>query len=301
LHEGCIGDGMYRILSTYRYVNQPLTPALLAGIAQAGIPGIEIFCDASHFNYRAPQSVREVADALGEYRLELHSLHSPTERDSASGHQSGVSISISDPERIRRLDAVDEVKRALEVAERIPFRYLVQHMGSGRQAADPRKFDAAFASLEHLVAFAKQRGVTIALENKPDELGSPASLQQFVRDTHLNLLRFCFDTGHAHLESGVGPGFEAMRDRIVTTHIHDNHGEKDEHLLPYEGSIDWDTALGAFASASERLPLVLELKEQAPGAPAFDEICSAFDKLEKQLDEKGAGATRIAPHGPDLR
>jgi sugar phosphate isomerase/epimerase len=288
---------MHRILSTYRYVNQPLTPALLAGIAHAGIPGIEIFCGTSHFNYRAAQSVRELANALGEYRLDLHSLHSPTERDSTSGHQSDVSI--SDPERIRRLDAVDEVKRALEVAEQVPFRYLVQHMGTGRQAADPRKFDAAFASLEHLVAFAKQRGVTIALENKPDDLGSPASLQQFVKDTHLNLLRFCFDTGHAHIESGVGPGFEMMRDRTVTTHVHDNYGEKDEHLPPYEGSIDWDATLGAFASAPEPLPLVLELKERAPGAPAFDEICATFDKLEKQLDEKGAGAGRIGSRGPD--
>lgn len=288
--ESCTGGGMQRILSTYRYVNQPLTPALLASIARAGIPGIEIFCATSHFNYRAPQSVREIADALGEYRLELHALHSPTERDSASGHQSGISI--SDPERIRRLDAVDEVKRALEVAERIPFRFLVQHMGSGRQEADPRKFDAAFASLEHLAAFAKQRGVTIALENKPDGLGSPASLQQFVKETHLQHLRFCFDTGHAHIESGVGPGLELMRDRAVTTHIHDNHGEKDEHLLPYEGSIDWDAALGALANAAEPLPLVLELKERASGAPGLDEICAAFDNLEKHLDEKGASRAR---------
>ena len=283
---------MRRILSTYRYVSQPLTTELTEDIAQAGIEGIEIFCASSHFDYRSAQSVREVGSALEEYGLELHSLHSPTERDSASGHQSGVSISISDPERIRRLDAVDEVKRALEVAERIPFRFLVQHMGSGRQAADPRKLDAAFNSLEHLVVFAKQRGVTIALENKPDELGSPASLQQFVKDTHLNHLRFCFDTGHAHVESGVGPGFELMRERVVTTHIHDNRGEKDEHLLPYEGSIDWDAVLGAFASAAQPLPLVLELKERAPGAPAFDEICAAFDKLEKHLDEESAGATR---------
>jgi sugar phosphate isomerase/epimerase len=283
---------MHRILSTYRYVNQPLTAELLGSIAQAGIPGVEIFCASSHFNYRAAQSVREVASALEEYGLQLHSLHSPTERDSESGHQSGVSISISDPERIRRLDAVDEVKRALEVAERIPFRFLIQHMGSGRQAADPRKFDAAFNSLEHLIVFAKQRGVTIALENKPDELGSPESLQQFVKDTHLNQLRFCFDTGHAHIESGIGPGFELMRERIVTTHIHDNHGDKDEHLLPYEGSIDWAAALGAFASATEPLLLVLELKERAPGVPAFDEICAAFDKIEKHLDEKSAGAAR---------
>jgi sugar phosphate isomerase/epimerase len=271
---------MQRILSTYRYVHQPLTPALLEGVAHAGIPAVEVFCDLSHFNYRSTQIVREFAGALDHYHLELHSLHAPTERDSVSGHQSGLPISISEPERIRRVDAVDEVKRALEVAERIPFRYLVQHMGSGRQEADARKFDAAFNSLEHLVLFAKERGVTIALENKADELGSPASLQQFVKETRLQSLRFCFDTGHAHIWRGVGEAFELMRDRVVTAHLHDNHGEKDEHLLPFEGTIDWDAALAAFAGAPEKPALVLELKERAPGFPSLTEIRAALDKLE---------------------
>lgn len=283
---------MQRVLSTYRFVNQPLSPALLAEIARARIQSIEIFCAPQHLSYRAPQTVRELADALGEYRLEVHSLHSPTERDLSPGRESGVPISISDTERIRRLDAVDEVKRALEVAERIPFRYLVQHIGHGRQMTDPRKLDAAFSSLEHLSVFAKQRGVTIALENTPDELGSPASLQQFITDTHLRDLRLCFDIGHAHLDSGVDVSFDAMRDRVATTHAHDNHGDKDEHLLPHSGTIDWDAALGALAGAPDPLPIVLEPKEQVAGSPTLDQIRAAFDNLEKALETKPARAVR---------
>jgi sugar phosphate isomerase/epimerase len=277
---------MQRVLSTYRYINQPLTPALLADISQAGIATVEIFCAPRHFSYREPQAVRELADALGEYRLELHALHSPTERDLSPGRESGVPISISDPERIRRLDAVDEVKRALEVAERIPCRYLIQHMGHGRQNADPRKLDAAFSSLEQLSIFAKARGVTIALENTPDELGAPTSLQHFIADTHLHDLKLCFDTGHAHIEDGVGPGIDAVRERLVTAHIHDNHGEKDEHLLPYEGTIDWEAALAALANAPQPVALVLELKEQPGGKPTLDQIRATFDKLEKGFERK---------------
>jgi sugar phosphate isomerase/epimerase len=283
---------LQRVLSTYRYVHQPLSPTLLAEIARAGISSIEIFCAPQHLSYRAPQAVRELADALGEYRLDVHSLHSPTERDLSPGRESGVPISISDPERTRRLDAVDEVKRALEVAERIPFRYLIQHIGHGRQMTDPRKVDAAFSSLEHLTVFAKQRGVTIALENTPDELGSPSSLQQFITDTHLRDLRLCFDIGHAHLDSGVDVGFDAMRDRVATTHVHDNHGDKDEHLLPHSGTVDWDAALGAIGGASEALPIVLELKEQGAGSPTLDQIRNAFDDLEKILGTKPARAVR---------
>ncbi len=286
---------MQRILSTYRYVNQQLTPTLLEAIAQAGASGVEIFCSAFHFNYGDPQSVREIANSLGEYGLKLQSLHAPTERNSTRGPGSGLSVSISEPERIRRQEAVDEVKRALDVAETIPFRYLVQHLGSSRQPADQRNFDAAFGSLEQLVVFAKHRGVTIALENTPSEIGTPASLTQFVKETHLSDVRFCFDIGHAHVEGGVLPGFHAMRERIVTTHIHDNHGEKDEHLLPWEGTIDWDAALGELASLPEPVPLVIELKETAPGAPSLDDIRGAFDKLEKHLDKKGANSARSGP------
>lgn len=283
---------MRRILSTYRYVNQPLTASLLADISEAGMAGVEIFCAPQHFSYRAPERVRELGDALAEYRLELHSLHSPTERDMAPGRESGVAISICDTERIRRLDAVDEIKRALEVAESIPFKFLVQHLGHGRQMADPRKTDAAFSSLEHLSVFAKARGVTIALENRQDELGSPSSLQHFITDTHLHDLRLCFDTGHAHVEAGVEAGFDMMRDRVATTHLHDNHGEKDEHLLPFEGTIDWETILGAFSAAPEALPIVLELKEQPGGKPALDQVRAAFDKIEKLLESKRGRAAK---------
>jgi sugar phosphate isomerase/epimerase len=283
---------MQRILSTYRYVNQPLLPELLSSIAAAGILAIEVFCASEHFGYASPQTVRELLGGLEEYQLKLHSLHAPTERGSTGGRSSGVPISISDPERIRRVDAVDEVKRALEVAETIPFRYLIQHMASSRQSVDPRNQDAAFSSLEHLVLFAKQRGVTIAIENTLHEFGSPESLAQFVKQTRLHDLRFCFDIGHAHVGNGVAAALELLRDRVVTVHVHDNHGEKDEHLLPFEGSIDWEAALGALAGRPESPALVLELKERSPGAPSLDQIRTAFAKLERHLDEKGVSAAR---------
>jgi sugar phosphate isomerase/epimerase len=277
---------MQRVLSTYRYVNQPLSASLLGDISKAGVPAIEIFCSLRHFNYRAPERVRELSEMLAEYRLELHSLHSPTERDSAPGRDSGVPISISDTERIRRLDAVDEVKRALEVAEQVPFKFLVQHMGHGRQSADPRNMDAAFNSLEHLTVFAKGRGVIIALENTPSEIGSPSSLQQFIIETHLNEVRLCFDTGHAHIDTGVDAAMELMRERVATSHVHDNHGEKDEHLLPFDGGIDWEATLAALASAPLAPALVLELKDQSGGKPALEQVCATFDKLEKIFEGK---------------
>lgn len=274
---------MQRVISTYLYLNQRLGPALLAEVGAVGVDGVEIFCDRGHFDYRSPDAVRELETWFADHRLKLHALHSPTSRDFSVNRESHIPISISDPERVRRLDAVDEVKRALEIAERIPFPFLVQHLGSSREEADPRRYDAAFNSLEHLVMFAKQRGVTIALENTPGELATPAALRHFVTQTRLTDLRLCFDAGHAHMEDGVERSYEVMRDLVITTHLHDNHGEKDEHLLPFEGTIDWPAALRALGTAPAApggLPMVLELKDTGARAIEMDELRAVFSRFE---------------------
>src|SRR5204862_5072522 len=114
----------------------------------------------------------------------------------------------------------------IEIAETIPFRYMVQHLGVSDEEYDDRKVDAAFSSLEELTLFARQRGVEILLENIPNRLSSAERLMSFLRATHLDL-NFVFDVGHAHIGDGVEHEFEILKERIRSTHVHDNDGEKD--------------------------------------------------------------------------
>jgi len=141
--------------------------------------------------------------------------------------------------------------------------------------------EAAMSSLEHLCLFAKQRSVTIALENTTGDYASPSALRQFITDTRLNDLRLCFDVGHAHLWEGVRLAFEAMRDLVVTTHLHDNSGQRDDHLFPFEGTIDWDSTMAAMATAEHELPMVLEIRESAPDAKPLPAAVAAFERLER--------------------
>lgn len=285
---------MSRILSTYLFVQRKLTPELIGQIAAAGFTGVEVFCSRNHFDYGSPEDVRKMGRVLAEKNLVLHSLHSPTSRDRGPTREGGTPVSICESERVRRIDAMDEIKRALDVAEQISFRYFVQHMSGSRETPDPRKRDAAFSSLEHLVLHAKHAGVTVALENTPSEMGDPAYLRSFVDETRLAGLRFCFDVGHANIadttaENKIAHSFEPMRELIATTHVHDNRGEKDEHLVPYEGTVDWKEAARLLATAPEKdVPLVLELKEQpgaepSPAATLLEAARLGLDKLEKEL------------------
>jgi sugar phosphate isomerase/epimerase len=278
---------MKRVLSTYLFVNHKLTAALIAEAARTEVSAIELFCSRGHFDYRSSDEARELSSWLTGNNLTLNSIHSPTTRDFNPTRESGTPLSICDPERMRRQEAVDEIKRALDLVDYIPFHYCVQHVARPRDIPDERRWDATFSSLEHLSLFAKQRGVTLVLENTPGEMATPTNLKNFLEQTRLTNVKLCFDTGHAHIEGGLAPALEAIRDLIVTTHVHDNNGERDDHLLPYEGTIDWDAILGALPPEA---PIVLELKEPAAAAGSSDlqafaktllGVRSAFEKLEQ--------------------
>ena len=283
---------MQRILSTYLFVSKKLTPEILGQIAAARFDAVEIFGTRSHFDYATKTEVRTIASALSEHRLKLGSLHAPTSRDLSVNREGGSPLSITEVERVRRIEAMDELKRVLDVAQDLPFARLILHMGGSREIADPRKRDAAFSSLEHLSLHAHHAGVTICVENTTSEMGDPTYLRLFVDETRLTAVRFNFDVGHAHLAEGpaeerIARNFEPLRELVASAHLHDNHGEKDEHLPPYDGTIDWPAAIALFKSASVKdLPLTLEVKEKTgPEAPSLaDQLATAvksLDKLEK--------------------
>lgn len=280
-----------RTLSTYLFVQRKLNAGIIGSIAGAGFDGIELFCEMSHFDYRSAAEARELAGWLEANQVALGSVHAPVHRDFSPSREGGSPLSICEPERVRRTEAVDEIKRALDLAELTPFKILVQHLGGSREPDDPRRWEAAFSSLELLALFAKQRGVTIALENTPGELATPANLRRFVDQTRLADLRFCFDVGHAHIGDGIAASLEPMRPLIVTSHIHDNHGDKDEHLVPYDGTIDWHATL---ASLPPGVPLVVELKAVAgsPDEAVLNRARGAIERLEAEL--ASASGTRDA-------
>src|SRR5271168_1327623 len=157
---------MNHFLSTHLFVNHRLTVAMLSRIQDAGIPAVEIFCARQHLDYRNKAQVAELGHWFRDSQLKLHSLHSPMYTDEIWGRSGPQThVNITERSRDERIKWVDEIKRAIEVAEVIPFRYLIQHLGVGDQEFSEYALEAAFSSLDQLVVFAKQRGVEILLEN----------------------------------------------------------------------------------------------------------------------------------------
>ena len=274
---------MEHVLSTHLFVNHRLTTVWLDKIWRAGIPAVEIFCAQQHLDYRNKAQVGELAAWFRDSDMKLHSLHSPMYTDDVWGRSGPQAvISITEPVKSKRIAMVDEVKRALEVAETVPFRYLVQHLGVSGEEYDQRKIDAAFIALEEINLFARHRGVKVLLENIPNDLSSAERLVLFLGQTHLKL-GFCLDVGHANINEGIEKAFDIMQERIQSTHLHDNDGKSDSHLFPFfseGGTIDWKKTMSLLRSRSSQYPLLLELKEVADIERPFEIAKQIFDKLE---------------------
>src|SRR3989475_7589766 len=271
---------MLKAVSTYVYVKERLHPGLLDGLVRGGAQAIEIFAARQHLDYvNRKQHVREIADWFRTSGVPLHSVHSPMYTDYEMGRTGTPPVNIAATDRAQRVEAMDEIKRALELAEQIPFRFLVQHIGTGDESFSEKKLEAAMTSVEHLRAFAKPLGVRILLENIPNELSTPDRLVEFIQITHFDDIGICFDVGHAHIMSTVEQAFETMKAHIRSTHVHDNGKDRDSHLWPGNGSIDWKQTMELLRSAPHPPPLLFEIEA--------DEKVNPVEKMKETFEKFG--------------
>jgi sugar phosphate isomerase/epimerase len=269
---------MLRAISSYIHIKKRLHPGLLDAFARGGAQAVEIFAARGHFNYHEKEHVKELGGWFKTEPVEFHSMHSPIypSNDFRSG---SPPLNIVDLNKPTRIEAMDEIKRAIEVAEYAPFRFLVQHIGRTDEADDERKFEAALSSIEHLRAFARPLGVTLLLENTPNDLATPERLKEILKALHYPDLGICFDTGHAHMMSSVHQAFGVLEDRIRSTHVHDNNRDHDSHLWPGDGSIDWNQTMQSLLAASQAPAVLLEV-EGGDGIDVPAKMVEAYGKLE---------------------
>src|SRR5438552_9529007 len=109
---------MQRVLSTHLLVRHRLTTVRLERIWDAGFPAVEIFCARQHIDYRDKAQITELGHWFRDSQLTMHSLHAPMYTDEVwvrSGPQ--AVIDITETPKAKRIAIVDEIKRAIEIAD----------------------------------------------------------------------------------------------------------------------------------------------------------------------------------------
>lgn len=156
-------------------------------------------------------------------------------------------------------DTLRQIIDCVDLCTEIGSPIAVVHLSAGEAAPPPT--DVGRSRFIRLVDHAVGKGVKIAFENQRKLANIAWAFEEF-RD--VPEVGFCWDCGH---EGCFTPGRRYMPlfgDRLICTHIQDNEGiyNKDTHLIPFDGGLDFDYVAEALRSAPE-VPLTLELKRKA--------------------------------------
>ena len=273
-------------ISTHLFHQSRLAREHLVQIAGHGSEAVELFATRAHFDYHDEATIGRLAEWLSDTRLELHSLHAPIVEAVKVGRWVGSFSNASGDER-RRGAAIAETRAALDMARRIPYRFLVVHLGmpSGEQLPPgDNQPDAARRSLEAIAALAAEIGVRVAVEVIPNPLSGAAALVHMIEEQLEEIdVGICLDYGHAHLVGDLGDQIETISGHLWTTHVHDNGGRQDDHLVPFAGTIDWDAAIMGTQKIGYDGVLMLEVADTGNPLDVLQRSAKARERLEKMF------------------
>jgi len=271
-------------ISTHLYHGRRLERDHLAQIAGYGFEAIELFATRSHLDYHDDLVIARLGQWLAETGLTLNSVHAPI--TDVFGGAGATTYSTASGAHAAREAAVGEAEAALKIARQIRFGLLVLHLGTptSMKQADDNHRGAAVRSVEEICRLADAEGVRVALEVIPNRLSQPSALVDLLEnEIDARNAGICLDFGHAHMMGDVGDALETVAEHVITTHIHDNHGREDEHLVPYMGSIDWDLALVTLQKIGYEGTYMMELAGGDRPAGVLEEARRARQRFERAL------------------
>ena len=271
-------------VSTHLFHEHRLGREHFVHIAAHGFEAVEVFATRAHFYYRDEQALQHLSEWLSDTRLELHSVHAPAFDALEKGRWVGSYSNASGDEN-RRKAALAETEAALHIARHVPFRYLVVHLGMPVVEQMPPKEnqrDAARRSVEEIAAMASRLNVQVALEVIPNPRSSAEALSHLIEEDLEGVnVGVCLDYGHAHLMGDLGDAVETLSGHLWTTHVHDNNGKRDDHLVPFSGTIDWDAAMMATQKIGYDGPLIMEVGDTGDPLDVLRRAVKARERLEK--------------------
>ena len=273
-------------ISTHLYHGERLARQHLSNIAEAGFTAIELVATGSHFDYHDHLAIENLARWLDDLRLELHSVHAPAAERYRDGRPAGL-LSTAAADLARRSRAVSEAAGALEIVRRIPAHAFVLHLSDSESSSGTRGGGraAAVRTIVELADLADGVGVALAFEVIPNTLSTPGSLVELLEDElELPNAGICLDFGHALLMDDPVNAVETASGHLLTTHVHDNRGTRDEHLVPFEGSIDWPHVLMALRKIGYDGMLLFEVANTGDSREVLERAGRARTRFEQLLN-----------------
>ncbi len=192
------------------------------------------------------------------------------------------------------------IKRAIEAAGILQIPWIVMHPGTypddtyDFKESKRRNYDYFMPYLEEAAKY----GIGIAIENMADDIrrtylrpsavycSTHVELVDLVDSFQVDNVGICWDFGHAHL-MGLDQR-EALRyigERLKATHVADNSGMRDDHIMPFQGTIDWRRILPVLGEIGYRGDLTYEIHNSTSRLPdnLLDDTAVLAEKVGRYL------------------
>ncbi|RLE79951.1 MAG: hypothetical protein DRJ52_07435 [Thermoprotei archaeon] len=191
-------------------------------------------------------------------------------------------------------DRLKEAEKWIEYASKLNIPILVCHPFSIRSLSLKKCKEINIKFYNQVSKCCKKYGVKVALENIGDgnRYGSKISdLIEIIEAVSREELGVCLDTGHANIGGYEEKVEEAVLESgklLIASHLNDNNGREDQHLMIGRGNIDWIKVLKAFRRVNYRKPLNLEIPGESGGLSLSDKeakLCEIFSFLKEKYSQ----------------
>ena len=224
-------------------------------------------------SFNEPCSINELSSLIKSLGLRIIHMHGP--------------FDLTDFSSKSTKDRIKEAEKWMEYASKLSIPVIVLHPFTSRELSADKCREINLKFYGELANLSKRHGVKIALENidSMHEYGARISdLIEIIKATSDEYLGICLDTSHANLRAYSNRVEDAILEAgsyIIATHISDNFGKNDDHLMIGRGKINWKKVLNAFKRIKYNKPLNLEIPGETKGLSTEMKI----DKLKEILLE----------------
>lgn len=144
-------------------------------------------------------------------------------------------------------------KKDIEDCSKNGINLVTMHLTSGTKA--PEYNEIGLNRIKEIIKFAKENHVKIAFEN----LKVKGTLEYIFKNIKDEDVGICYDAGHCHVHFNDEFNFEPFKNKIFAVHLHDNDKSDDQHLLPFDGTINWNEVMNKILEYGYNGPITLEL------------------------------------------
>jgi sugar phosphate isomerase/epimerase len=259
----------------------------LQAIAQAGFSHVH-WCHQWNKDFIYHRSeIEQIGQWLKDFGLKLADLH---------GSQ-GQEKDWTAPQEYRRLAGVELVANRVEMTAELGGDAVVMHMLPEplEAAANVAYWRGAHHTLDALADVCRRNKVRLAIEN----VGKADPGCAYCFDTIAkvfarhgpDVVGLCYDCGHGNFAGDGLDQLDCHKDRLAVLHLHDNDGTRDQHRLPFTGTVDWPRLTRLIAQSAYRKGVTLEVgmrnNDFTEPAPFLARALAAAGKIDEMIQSQG--------------